>query len=1183
MYTLYKYVIKETIFPFLIGLGGFVVFVSVELLYQLSDVIVRYRVGFDKLLLLLYYQLPYFLVMGIPVGALFSIFWVISRFSADNEIVAIQVHGINLKRLVVPFLIVSLILSGLAYILNDYLVPTANRKFFEAQYKYIYRRNPEDFSELVRTNTFFKVDEDRYFYIERFDKSSNEFENVLMYELGSRVTVTHAQRARKEGDVWVLENGRVYTVNDDGVLSFDASFKRMNLDISQEIEEFVRSSKSSKEMTSRELKRRIENFKKLHVETAALEVEYQGKFATSLAPLIIVILGVPISLVFNIRTKSWSVILTFILVVLYQGSDAWLSALGKEKYLPPSLAPWIPNLVFGLCGFTLFILLDTKLLAIVRDLLLALFKRRHLVFFLLIIVGSMSSTRGELIKINAETATVLGEVLRAEGSVKVEYSDITVFSDEATITTEVATFSGNVRILSPDVNETSGEMLVVNDVMATLTHARFSEGDLILLSPLMTITFAEENGVRSYDVIESERESTVIQEDRTYRVAKFVYERHAGVLNAWDARGKEKVKNKKGEMKWINVVGPKILVEIDGDTSTSTVYSGYITTCDLDEPHYRFEARRVVILPDKVLVSEDMFLDLLGVPVLYYPVYFLDVSGGRQPVEFSASFGSSTGFGLVVKNNFSLFGGEGSIVYSYQQKGKDAGKKTSMTYMYPFNDDSSLKFSFETPSSLSVTYNTKLSGFSTVLGYSSVSVGSGARSSLGLTLKKKEGKKEVLLTLSETIGENGEKQLIPINLLVKNYPLTSYPWSLSISSMGLKVTSFANPGESAIQQLGSGTFEFGLSGGYALNTGEKVKNSGSLGISLKKDGDVQSSSLFLDHTVDIGLVNTSSKGVWGSTSQKMDLALVGGISTSNNAERYGLKLSYGWSWEAPTRVFGMSFSYTFQEAGGKNLNVFKSFTSALNNLSAGFTLKALPLATIGLGKIGYDFKTDSWSNPELTTASSWRFGSFALGLKSNTPIYVTGGSAFRQTSWEVTTTLKTGEITLSNTSNFTFNYLNDVPVDSVKNKFSLTLKNLGVLESLKFSGTYILNLSSGLELSKLDSKLEFVLFGIKHTFKKFRFYQDKWTLEYSTAFSDWGVGISGVFGSDGSASNGSFSLGFPLHCWRGSLSASFTKSAGGIFNGWDVGKVSLTFYVKDFPEKFFGFSVNPWSFNAGIF
>lgn len=97
MKVLIKYLLKLSVVPFLIGLGGFIVFVSLEILYQLSDLIVRHRVGIEKLFLMLYYYLPYFVAMGVPVGVLLAIFWTFSRLSEERELMAIQVHGISQK------------------------------------------------------------------------------------------------------------------------------------------------------------------------------------------------------------------------------------------------------------------------------------------------------------------------------------------------------------------------------------------------------------------------------------------------------------------------------------------------------------------------------------------------------------------------------------------------------------------------------------------------------------------------------------------------------------------------------------------------------------------------------------------------------------------------------------------------------------------------------------------------------------------------------------------------------------------------------------------------------------------------------------------------------------------------------------------------------------------------------
>jgi len=94
-------------FPFILGLGGFILFVSIELLYQLSEVIVSYKVPIWRLFELLYYNIPMFTVMGIPVGVLLAIFWILSQMGSNSELMALQVHGISFKKIVIPFLILG--------------------------------------------------------------------------------------------------------------------------------------------------------------------------------------------------------------------------------------------------------------------------------------------------------------------------------------------------------------------------------------------------------------------------------------------------------------------------------------------------------------------------------------------------------------------------------------------------------------------------------------------------------------------------------------------------------------------------------------------------------------------------------------------------------------------------------------------------------------------------------------------------------------------------------------------------------------------------------------------------------------------------------------------------------------------------------------------------------------------
>jgi lipopolysaccharide export LptBFGC system permease protein LptF len=456
MKKLFKYVSKEFIPPFFMGLIAFIVFVSLELLYQLSEIIVRNNVGFSKLLILIWYHLPYFISMGIPVGVLFGIFWVISKLSSANEIIALQTLGIPMKKLIIPFMTISLLLSFFTFALFNTIVPVSNYKAKEAMALYVYQRPQAQIEE----NQFVDVGDGRYLFVKQIDRESGILYDVLLYEVKNDYTaVFNAQQAQKGLDGWYMKNGRMFRTNEDGFLDLDITFDQLQLDIQEDVEEFLNFSKSANEMTSKELKEKITTFSKLGLDVSGLIVSYQSKFANSLAPLVICILGIALSLFLNLTSKSWSVITTFVLVIIYQGSGAWLSALGKEHIINPTISVWIPNIIFGIIGTFLFLMLDTR----VSYKLLEPLKR---VFSIILFIFIGSSFFSAPVNITSEDFYLKDDLLFLEGNVYVEYEGSTIKADSAQGelnqdgTIKAATFFGDITYLYEDISIQASEITV---------------------------------------------------------------------------------------------------------------------------------------------------------------------------------------------------------------------------------------------------------------------------------------------------------------------------------------------------------------------------------------------------------------------------------------------------------------------------------------------------------------------------------------------------------------------------------------------------------------------------------------------------------------------------------------------------------------------------------------------------
>lgn len=586
--TLIKYITLQTLGSFFIGLGGFIVFVSLELLYYLSDMIIRYKVGMDKLFLLIYYNLPEFIVMGIPVGVLLGIFWVLSRMRTDNELIALQTHGISLKKLVIPFLLLGVVFSGLAYFLNDYLVPVSSTKASEAMARFVYRQ-PE---VTLKENVYMQDNYGRMIYVRRIDPNTKELRNVSIYEVTrGQVTLTTANRAVVSPNKWTLYDARIYQTDSSGFLGAEMHFGTAEFEIDQDIERYLASFKSPKEKTSEELRSDIVAFRNTGINTASLEVALQEKYSMSIAPLVIVLLGVPVSLMFNLQSKAWSVILTFLLVVIYQGSGAWLSGMGKENLINPSLAPWIPNIVFSILGVIIYALIDTKASYRLSEMVTRVLRISVIVALVMlpgILIGADVKIVGGKI-----VGTGKGNEILLEGGVRVEYTSetltATIEASNASILSidgrpDSITFWGNVSMISDETSLKSDRLIL------DLTNEKLESMQVYTKADI------EVPGARS----------------------------QAGA-------------SKPGEKVPFYVYGDYIQSTVEA-SPTLNVSDGYLTTCDEDHPHYRFEVSYAVVVPGRGMSVQNMVMYIGPVPIFYLPAYYFPLDDPeRRPFDVDLS------------------------------------------------------------------------------------------------------------------------------------------------------------------------------------------------------------------------------------------------------------------------------------------------------------------------------------------------------------------------------------------------------------------------------------------------------------------------------------------------------------------------------------------------------------------
>ena len=352
MKTLDRYLISELFLPFLAGIAGFVLIMTVDLLFTFTDLIINNGVPLLAVLRLLIYKLPAIMVLTYPVSFLFATAIVFGRLSRDNEITALRTSGINFFRICAPVVAVALLVSVAAFFTNETLVPLANRVSEKIMRQIIFKQPPPDIQERV----FFKDNFNRFYYINRIIPSASKMEDVMIYEMsaGKFPRVITANSATWKNSDWILYGGRVHSYDDSGAMKYEARFEKMRILVSENVMNFTQT-KTPQEMNSGELGGLISSLKKSGVNTSQLLTEFHMKFSVPIATLVFTLVAIPLSLPSPRGGRAWGFVLSIVIVFSFYVFASVFRSMGRGGMVAPFLAAWIPPASVAILGSFLII------------------------------------------------------------------------------------------------------------------------------------------------------------------------------------------------------------------------------------------------------------------------------------------------------------------------------------------------------------------------------------------------------------------------------------------------------------------------------------------------------------------------------------------------------------------------------------------------------------------------------------------------------------------------------------------------------------------------------------------------------------------------------------------------------------------------------------------------------------
>lgn len=357
---LFRYVTREVVPPFLIGLLVFTFLLFTIRMIKLVDLVVNRGIPLSQLLEIFVYILPAFFEVTVPMSFLLALLWGLGRLSSDREIIALKSCGIGLSQIATPIWTFATVLLCATFALTLYVRPWSNN----ALKQLLYTITKTHASAGLKEKTFNTDFAGLVIYAEEIHPPGNVLQGVMIAD----------SRHPDQKNTIFSERGAILTSEDQQVLTLrllDGSIHSIgplnhtyhtthfsvydvSLDMATILANVKEPDRKPKEMPLSELLQTLVQSHPGTKEERRVLIELHRRLSLPFACAVFALVALPLSTQLGGVQRSQGFALTLVILLTYYLLLTVGEALGKKAVLPPAIALWLPNIVLGMAGGYLF-------------------------------------------------------------------------------------------------------------------------------------------------------------------------------------------------------------------------------------------------------------------------------------------------------------------------------------------------------------------------------------------------------------------------------------------------------------------------------------------------------------------------------------------------------------------------------------------------------------------------------------------------------------------------------------------------------------------------------------------------------------------------------------------------------------------------------------------------------------
>ncbi len=348
------YIAKKFILTFFLSMLLIIVIIIIFDLSEKIDYFVKNEAPLKAIIFDYYFNyIPYLVNMFASLFVFITVIFFTSRMAANSEIIAILSCGVSFHRMLVPYIASATLVALLSLGLNLYVIPHSNATRVEFEATYIKRHNTYNLRDI-----HYQIAPGQFVYIESFSRWNNTAYKFTIEDMeGHRLT----RKVSAESAVWDSTTDgwhlrQVFIRDYSAGLSDKVSFKeQQDTVIALKLKDLFNNEKTVETLDIRALNELIATQKmRGDANIIYASIERERRLTMPFSVIILTIIGVSLSARKRRGGIGWNIgigiALAFSYIFFLRISEMFV----YTDTLPPGIALWLPNFLFGAVAYFLY-------------------------------------------------------------------------------------------------------------------------------------------------------------------------------------------------------------------------------------------------------------------------------------------------------------------------------------------------------------------------------------------------------------------------------------------------------------------------------------------------------------------------------------------------------------------------------------------------------------------------------------------------------------------------------------------------------------------------------------------------------------------------------------------------------------------------------------------------------------